>query len=188
MQDLIIQPAVSIMHRRRHSIMKNQQVALILISLLLLSTSSNAALADSESTRGSAKDPALDISIDINEKVMMSDESLQVVFSLVGLSNSDTYILSWNLREGNTTQGTSLASDSFYFQPSGSNHYEAIEVWHFSTDSHLYLLTTSIQKAGDPASTTGAEQKFAVFRKSITPDWSDLEVGSPAFCMLAVSK
>jgi len=176
MQDPIIQPAVSIMHRRRHSIMKNQQVALILISLLLLSSSSNAALADSgnESARGSAKDPTLHISVDISEKVMMSDQSLQAVFSLVGLTNSDTYILSWNLREGNTTQGTSLASDSFYFQPSGSNHYEAIEVWHFSTDSHLYLLTASIQKAGDPSSTAGTEQKFAVFRKSIAPDWSDL--------------
>ena len=93
-------------------------------------------LADSgsDTARGSAKDPLLGISVDINEKVMMSDESLQAVFSLSGLSSTDTYILSWNLREGNTTQGNSLASDLFYFQPSGSNHYEAIEVWHFSTD------------------------------------------------------
>ncbi len=158
------------------SILKNRQVALILISLLLLSSSSNTALADSgsDTARGSAKDPLLGISVDINEKVMMSDESLQAVFSLSGLSSTDTYILSWNLREGNTTQGNSLASDLFYFQPSGSNHYEAIEVWHFSTDSHLYLLTASIQKAGDPASITDTEQKFAVFRKSLSPDWTDL--------------
>ena len=69
------------------SILKNRQVALILISLLLLSSSSNTALADSgsDTARGSAKDPLLGISVDINEKVMMSDESLQAVFSLSGL-------------------------------------------------------------------------------------------------------
>ena len=94
------------------SILKNRQVALILISLLLLSSSSNTALADSgsDTARGSAKDPLLGISVDINEKVMMSDESLQAVFSLSGLSSTDTYILSWNLREGNSLQICSISN------------------------------------------------------------------------------
>ncbi len=164
------QPAVSIMHRRRNAFMNAPRSALLLVSILLLSSAGNAALA------ASSKDVDLEISIDINDRILMSDESLQAVFSLAGLSTTDTYILSWNLREGNTSQGASLASDSFYFQPSGSSHYEAIEVWHFSTDSHLYLLSASLEKAGDPSSSVSSSEKFTVMRNSLAPDWDDIIV------------
>lgn len=156
------------MHRRRSAFMNAPRSALLLVSILLISSAGNAALA------ASSKDADLSINIDISERVLMSDESLQAVFSLGGLSNTDTYILSWTIREGNTTQGASLASDSFYFQPSGSSHFEAVEVWHFSTDSHLYLLSASLQKAGDPSSTESTFERFAVFRNVIAPDWDDL--------------
>jgi len=168
MQVAKIQPAVSIMHRRSSAFMDARGSALLLVSILLISSAGNPALA------ASSKDADLTINIDISKRVLMSDESLQAVFSLTGLSNTDTYILSWNLREGNSTQGTSLVSDSAYFQPSGSAHYEAIEVWHFSTESHLYFLSASLQKAGDPASTESAFERIAVFRNVLAPDWDDL--------------
>ena len=168
MQVAKIQPAVSIMHRRRSAFMDTRGSVLLLVSILLISSAGNAALA------ASSKDADLTINIDISKRVLMSDESLQAVFSLGGLSNTDTYILSWNLREGNSTQGISLASDSFYFQPSGSSQFEAIEVWHFSTDAHLYHLSASLEKAGDPTSMESTFERFAVFRNVIAPDWDDL--------------
>ena len=142
---------------------------LILVSLLLISSAGSLA-----SGSASTKDGDLTLNVDLNDRILMSDESFQAVFSASGLSNTDTYILTWNLKEGNTTQGTSLASDTIYFQPSGSNHYKTLEVWHFSTDSHLYLLTATLEKAGEPTSAVSISEKFSVFRKMIAPDWDDL--------------
>jgi len=143
--------------------------SLILVSLLLISSAGSLA-----SGSAGAKDADLTLNVNLNDRILMSDESFQAVFSASGLSNTDTYILTWNLKEGNTTQGTSLASDTIYFQPSGSNHYKTLEVWHFSTDSHLYLLTATLEKAGEPTSAVSISEKFSVFRKMIAPDWDDL--------------